>query len=204
MTKLKSWQKTILEYLSPGFLVPEIHEDRLQNDYFQGPIKELMARDPSKVEGWAPLPGHDGIDFAVSGHHHASLRDSSTGKLIGGYVYVLPYLDPEYRGRGIMAALHKQADEVGERFTTANYTISGFMSRAKAHALHVEDAVARGEDVPEIVLADYNIVDGKARLKEPMTRERYAEGFIERRELAARLEERAREIEESDLAPSGP
>lgn len=204
MTQLKSWQKTILEYLSPGNLVPESHEDWLQNGYFQKSIKELMSRDPSEVEGWAPLPGHEGIEFAVSERHHASLRDIGTGKLIGGYVYVLPYLDQEYRGRGIMAALHKQADDAGNRFTTQNYTISGFMSRAKTHALHVEDAVARGEDVPEIVLADYDIVDGKARLKEPMTRERYAEGFIERRELAARLKERAREIEESDLAPSGP
>lgn len=202
MMDLAHWQKTIIEYLSPGKLAPASMEDSLQNRYFKRSIDELMAKDPAQLDTWASLPGHEGIEFAIGGHHNALLRESSSGKVIGGYVWVLPYLDPEHRGRGIMASLHKQADDAGLRFTTQNYTISGLMARAHAHALHVADAVERGEEVPAQVLEDYEIADGRARLKEPMTRERYEAEFLSPTQLAARMEERKEQLMDDSPAPA--
>lgn len=203
MTELAHWQKTIIEYLSPGKLAPAAAEDHLQNRYFKRSIDELMAKEPAQLDSWAPLPGHEGVEFAIGGHHDALLRESSTGKVIGGYVWVLPYLDPDFRGRGIMASLHKQVDDAGLRFTTQNYTISGLMARTHAHALHVADALGRGEDVPEHVLEDYDVADGHARLREPMTRERYVAECLTHRELEKRLEERVAELSADSPEPAG-
>lgn len=203
MSGLAHWQKTVIEYLSPGILAPADMEDALQNTYFKGAIEDLMSRDPARLETWAPLPGHDGIEFAIGGHHNALMRESSSGKVIGGYVWVLPYLDPEFRGRGIMATFHKQNDDAGLRFTTQNYTISGLMARAHTHALHVAAAVERGEDVPDHVLDDYDIVDGKAHLKEPMTRERYNAEFLSPRLFAERMEARKEQLSDDSPAPAG-
>ncbi|WP_411839969.1 hypothetical protein [Paracoccus sp. ME4] len=184
----------LIEYLGVANLISEEQEARVSR-YFKGSIEELLSRSVDEHANWAELPGHPGIEFSIDGHHNAGLREAGGDRLIGGYIYILPYLDPDYRGRGLMAALHKEADLVSQRFTTANYTMDGLQARARTHALHVEDAIDEGLHVPDEVMADYTIVSGRALLTNELTRERFWEERVRDGEiLRSRLEARAERL----------
>lgn len=198
---LPPYQMTLMEYLGVANLITEQKEATVAG-YFSGPIKKLLSRNVNKHANWAGLPGHPGIEFSIDGHHYAGLRETGGDRLIGGYIYILPYLDPEYRGRGLMSALHKEADLVGQRFTTENYTMDGLQARARTHALHIEDALTEGSHVPHEVMADYTIVAGRALPVKELSREQFwVERIRHHCELDGRLIARAERIREPSPEP---
>lgn len=111
----------------------------------------------------------------IAKSHHPTLVKAWTpdGRLIGEFGGFAPYVDPEFQGRGIGAVGQYLHDLHLRRLAASSYTPSGLRARAAVHGLHVNAAIARGETVSDVVMADYRMEQGRAVLRTPYTPEHH-------------------------------
>lgn len=118
-----------------------------------------------------PVPECPDARFLIGGRDVLMIVDPETGDLTGGFTGFYPYIRPEYRGRNLNAQMNMILDDLGKRRSVGCYSPSGFGSRVATHRLHLERAMAAGHEIPEEVMVDYQIKDGRLSLREPYTPE---------------------------------
>lgn len=180
-----NWEKPLEIYLC-GTPV-DTHLDARMTDCL------LEDRNADHLSGkFANTPFIDGVlgvpHFRLyqSGHSF-SLWHRSENRMIANMDAGSAFVCPQFRNRGIMSALFKLQDEADERYIAKSFSIAGVMNRVRVHRLHVQDALDRGESVPAAVLADYQVTDGRARLKVPFDIDSYNDRHDEIRATVKRF-----------------
>ncbi|WP_411839760.1 hypothetical protein [Paracoccus sp. ME4] len=174
-------EQTIAEYLGQASVVG------MPSDHGAASFEHVRKR-YAEFSEWERIetPDRPDLDLRRKGKYANVALDADTGELLGGYTTRGPYTVPAHRGRGICSEIHYHLDLAGLRADAAAYTMSGMMTRAATHRLHVERALRRGLNVPDRVLADYRIdAGGEVRLREPMTAERHGANAKALRRLEA-------------------
>lgn len=183
-SKPNAHEQTLAEYLGQPSVVG------MPSDHGASSF-ELVRERMAEFSSWERIDTPDRPDLEIrrKGKYANVALDARTGELLGGYTARGPYTVPAHRGRGVCSEIHYHLDLAGLRADAAAYTMSGMMTRAATHRLHVERSLRRGLDVPDHVLADYHVCpDGRARLREPMTVERHnANAVALRRAEAERI-----------------
>lgn len=139
------------------------------------PKAELLAG--ARLDGLPVLPQttcpevafiHDAEETQVF------IQDRATGRAVGVVGRAaMPYVDPDFRGRGYGSLGQYLVEGIYRRFAASSYSPEGVMNRAAVHKHHINAALAQGHTIPEDVLADYVVADGKARLRDPYTAARH-------------------------------
>lgn len=155
-----------------------------------------LARTTTDMSAWSEVrvPERPDLLFRVGRAGNVAVLDAETGTLMGGHTAFYPYVLPEYRGLNLNAEMSLIADNLGKRSRVICYTRAGFGSRVTAHRLHVERALTAGHAVPEEVLRDYTMREGRLRLRNPYTPEAHT-AWSEAQNRAARLARHQHEIE---------
>lgn len=168
MSKRSPWEMRVCEYIGdvkrPTNSLLGMVDDAATKD-FQN-ILEDFASGRLSLDDSVPA-----VQLSPGYSRRAVLRHSTQRS---GYVFVedatqnvvgaprvgmsSPYVLPAHRGRGIVSHDQFINEMAGKAGRTMGYTDYGIESRAATHRIHVEQALKRGDDVPEEVLADY-VVD---------------------------------------------
>lgn len=95
-----------------------------------------------------------------------------TGDLVSTITPLGLFRDPGSDMRGVGAQIYRALSGQGSKKPAIlDYSIAGFYARRNAHALIVSDAISAGHEVPQEVLKDYEITNGRARLTRDYTPE---------------------------------
>lgn len=176
-----SWKMTLKDYLGPAPLVEDYHETH----HVHAAAMARLLRLDAEASDWpeADLPARPDLEVRMDSPSAWVVRDRATSALLGGQTLLIPIVVPGQRSRGIASEMHVLVDEMGARRWAMTYSKAGLMARVRAHRLHVERALVRGETVPDEVLADYaSDASGRLALRAPWTPERHAEWIVEARE----------------------
>jgi len=180
----KPWEMTFQEYLGPapvlGVIGPGHHAH----------IEAINDLADMEVESrcWQEIRVREREDlvFLAGPDERLLVLDPVSGEVIGGYANI-PLVHDRYRGAGICSEMHLIRDERLGRGETAVYSRHGFRARLNAHALHIERALGRGDQVPENVLADYRVDEiGRMRLGAPYDEkdhEEWSQAFLKQRRM---------------------
>ena len=185
----KPWETPLNLYLDVAHVTeghPSVEADGPHN----------LARATATMSEWdeVRVPERPELLFRVGRAGNVAVLDAETGTLMGGHTAFYPYVLPEYRGRNLNAEMSLIADNLGKRSRVSCYTRAGFGSRVTAHRLHVERALTAGHAVPDEVLRDYTMREGRLRLRNPYTPEAHT-AWSEAQNRAARLARHQHEIE---------
>jgi hypothetical protein len=166
------------DYIGPHE-VAEAHDvplDRLEN--VRAAVGERAAGIPA--ERRRPHPVREDLDYAVD-DRLVFLFDRASGTLLAGESFSFPVAMEGTAGRNCGAEIRWLSEHLDRRRSTLSYSIAGFRAARSAHRLHVERALARGDHVPEAVLADYERRDGRLVLKAPYSPEEHADWVAQAR-----------------------
>jgi GNAT superfamily N-acetyltransferase/sugar phosphate isomerase/epimerase len=154
--KRQPWQMTLEEYVPAINVLSNIDPDgSTENMGARILAKENAITDRSK---WIHHETPERDDILVYEHDRIICAvDVETNNVVGMYQVYMPYVAPEYRGRGIIKEMHAVADELDRRFPASSYSESGIMARIGAHRLSFERALERGDAIPELVKAQYGL-----------------------------------------------
>jgi hypothetical protein len=163
---MSAWTQTLIDYLGLHAVVPDFSDGHHMVRMAMVRLEVMNAA----ADGWPEvrLPHLPDVELRMDHPRKLVVRDRATGALIGGNTQIIPFVMPDFRGRGVTSEIHVLVDEMGARSRASTYSVSGLMARVRAHRLHVERALDRGEAVPEAVLSDYaRDAAGRVRLRTP-------------------------------------
>lgn len=149
------WQMTLEEYIRPLEVKPNIQPDGQIEKNGARFLEREQSKDRSHWKIWKP-EGRDDI-MLYSDRRSIYAVDVKSDKIVGMYQTFMPYVAPEFRGRGIVKEMHVLADQLRLRFQAGSYSESGIMARIGAHRMQVERAVQRGDVIPPLVKAQYGL-----------------------------------------------
>lgn len=115
-----------------------------------------------------------------------SVFSKSLSRFVAAETASFPFVDPDFRGKGVGSALTLARTNLGLSDRRASfYTVGGGLSRIAAHRRSVQDFVDRREPLSDDIMKDYIVEGGKVRLKEPF------DIRIHNREVEAELRRKA-------------
>lgn len=166
----KPWELVVEDYLGGAQVLKDDMAKRLierGDSNLRQDFEALQRSDRKRLS----VPGLEA--YRVDRHRGGYIVSTADGREpVASYgCGIMPYVAPAYRGRGICAHLHVYRDLTAGRMGAASYSREGFAARLRAHALHVEAALARGEDVPAPVRTQYRSTPEGLRLNVPYTAE---------------------------------
>lgn len=136
------------------------------------PAPDLVIPAGAREVPWPELPGVRMM--ACDEKKRVFVQDRSAGGCMGVSGGVsMPYVLPEFRGRGYGSAALFLKERLYGRMSAISYSAEGLMNRAAVHKHHINEALAAGRHVPDRVLQDYEVRDGKAKLLTPYTTDRH-------------------------------
>lgn len=160
------WETPLSEYIGVKYVV-EAHIS-VEQDGPRNLMKSCCNR-----EDWedVPVPERPDVRFLTNTRGLIAAIDPVSGDLFGGFAGFYPYVLPQHRGRNLNAEMNVIMDNFGQRSRASSYSHPGFGSRVATHRLHIERALASGHEIPDEVMKDYSVVEGKPRLRQPYTAE---------------------------------
>lgn len=166
----KPWEQTVEDYMGGAYVISDTTAQRftrLGEGNLRRDFKDLRQISITPIA----VPGLEA--FCVERWRNGYIVSTADGrKPVASYgIGTMPYVAPDFRGRGICARLHVHRDLTEGRIAATSYSRGGFAARLRAHALHIEAALARGEYVPAVVRNQYGPADEGLRLNTPYTPE---------------------------------
>lgn len=165
----EAWRTPLSAYLGTARLIKEGQEEAIERDGQKGLrlyTESYQRGDLSDFETISDFAGDPDLVLFHKDERFAILSRSQD-RMIAVMTAWFPYNDPEFRSRSLMAHVLKSQEERGQRMRTGSYTVAGLMNRVKAHRLHVQSAIDRGDEVPDEVMRDYRVENGCASLRDP-------------------------------------
>lgn len=183
--QLPAWAQRLEDYLGPATVISAtsaarmtaMAEGELVHDF-----KFFSKQDRPRID----VPGLE--EFRVLQVRGGYLVATGDGREpVASYgIGMMPYVVPDYRGRGICSHLHVYHDTHHGQRRASSYSNEGFSARRRAHALHVAKALAAGENVPGAVRAQYRAGDNGLELKEPYSPEEHNAWVKQERDASLR------------------
>lgn len=166
----KPWEQTVEDYMGRAYVISDTAAQRfvrLGESNLRHNFSQLREDDGTRMI----IPGLEA--YRVNRFRGGVIVSTSDGrKPVASYACgMMPYVVPGHRGRGICARLHVHRDMTEGRIVATSYSHAGFAARLRAHALHVEAALARGDYVPGPVRNQYGSSAKGLRLNKPYTPE---------------------------------
>lgn len=171
----KTWEIPLDTYLGPGSVIKAGQDEIIEKDgrkHLEAFTTQYRHNQFVDFDRMPNLCDDPDLVLFLSGDRYM-VASKSRNTIVAAMTSWFPFTDPEFRGRGLTAEIFRIQDERGHRIRTASYSPSGLMNRVKTHRLHVQGAVDRGDVVPEDVMKDYKVEDGRVSLKEKMDPEAY-------------------------------
>lgn len=82
--------------------------------------------------------------------------DRESGRAAGLMRDPMPYVHPDFRGRGLCAELYYASEALmGRSYPITSYTPAGLVARIDTHRLHIQRAIARMDMPSDLVMRDY-------------------------------------------------
>lgn len=185
-----AWQMTVEEYIGPCSV--------------GGPINMILPR--AQLDASAnnrtyanvvSCPEASGYSFHFNNLNSFKIVHEDTGQVAGIYAGMMVYVDPEHRGKGLMAAMYAVLEDAGIRNDHRNLTPGSLSALRGAHRILVQRALKAGEKVPLAVLSQYRrCEDGSLALRNRYGREEcnaYRDHVLRRNNAATILDKAARQ-----------
>lgn len=145
---------------------------------------------------WTPHPDRPDLEYRKQ-DHYLEMRNTQTKEVVSGAHGSL-VVRQDYAGKGLGAETQFVRTLDMNSFEASYYTRAGFLTMQATHRLHVTRAIEAGKDVPDEVLAQYDVNERGLYLKENYTAEMHGD-FIRNRFITGASEVYQR-ISESHVA----
>lgn len=158
------WKMKIAEYLGTVMVL-----SKDASLFSSGPLEVAPLDHDRDYAIRAAHPTVIGVTLHVNSIKDFVIYDEVGDKAVGGVAPGFIYVEPKWRGMGLMSEIYVLLDELGRKEDTYFLTEMSFAARKAAHAKQVYRAVNAGLPVPPGVLAEYREGPKGLRLRQDVT-----------------------------------